>query len=44
VMVAGALIILGILDVCRQDSLVVIDAGVLEGVLGEMAAESGEGG
>ncbi|MDD2902725.1 MAG: Ppx/GppA phosphatase family protein [Syntrophales bacterium] len=44
VMVAGALIILGILEVCRQDSLVVIDAGLLEGVLGEMAAESGEGG
>ena len=38
VMVAGALIILSILEVSRQDSLVVIDAGLLEGVLGEMAA------
>jgi exopolyphosphatase/guanosine-5'-triphosphate,3'-diphosphate pyrophosphatase len=37
VMVAGALIILTILEVCRQDSLVVIDAGLLEGVLQEMA-------
>jgi len=37
VMVAGALIILTILTVCRQDSLVVIDAGLLEGVLHEMA-------
>jgi exopolyphosphatase/guanosine-5'-triphosphate,3'-diphosphate pyrophosphatase len=37
VMVAGALVILTILTVCRQDSLVVIDAGLLEGVLHEMA-------
>jgi exopolyphosphatase / guanosine-5'-triphosphate,3'-diphosphate pyrophosphatase len=37
VMVAGALIILTILAVCRQKSLVVIDAGLLEGVLHEMA-------
>jgi exopolyphosphatase / guanosine-5'-triphosphate,3'-diphosphate pyrophosphatase len=37
VMVAGALIILTILTVCHQDSLVVIDAGLLEGVLHEMA-------
>ncbi|MFZ5449463.1 MAG: hypothetical protein ACOZFS_12575 [Thermodesulfobacteriota bacterium] len=37
VMVAGALIVLAILDVCHQDSLVVIDAGLLEGVLQEMA-------
>ena len=37
VMVAGALIVLTILKVCRQDSLVVIDAGLLEGVLHEMA-------
>jgi exopolyphosphatase/guanosine-5'-triphosphate,3'-diphosphate pyrophosphatase len=37
VMVAGALIILTILTVCRADSLVVIDAGLLEGVLHEMA-------
>jgi exopolyphosphatase/guanosine-5'-triphosphate,3'-diphosphate pyrophosphatase len=37
VMVAGALIVLTILAVCRQDSLVVIDAGLLEGVLHEMA-------
>ena len=37
VMVAGALIVLTILEVCRQDSLVVIDAGLLEGVLREMA-------
>ena len=35
VMVAGALIVLTILEVCRQDSLVVIDAGLLEGVLHE---------
>jgi exopolyphosphatase/guanosine-5'-triphosphate,3'-diphosphate pyrophosphatase len=37
VMVAGALIVLTILTVCRQDILVVIDAGLLEGVLHEMA-------
>jgi exopolyphosphatase/guanosine-5'-triphosphate,3'-diphosphate pyrophosphatase len=37
VMVAGALIVLTILEMCRQDSLVVIDAGLLEGVLHEMA-------
>ncbi|MCK9375143.1 MAG: hypothetical protein M0P73_03220 [Syntrophobacterales bacterium] len=37
VMVAGALIVLSILEVCRQDSLVVIDAGLLEGVLQEVA-------
>ncbi|MGB8992708.1 MAG: hypothetical protein WCD80_11695 [Desulfobaccales bacterium] len=37
VMVAGALIVLTILEVCRRDSLVVIDAGLLEGVLQEMA-------
>ena len=36
-MVAGALIVLTILEICRQDSLVVIDAGLLEGVLHEMA-------
>ena len=39
VMVAGALIVLTILTVCRQDSLVVIDAGLLEGVLHEMAGK-----
>jgi len=39
VMVAGGLIILGLLEVCRQDSLVVIDAGLLEGVLLEMAGK-----
>jgi exopolyphosphatase/guanosine-5'-triphosphate,3'-diphosphate pyrophosphatase len=39
VMVAGALIILTILQVWGQDSLVVIDAGLLEGVLGEMCLE-----
>jgi exopolyphosphatase / guanosine-5'-triphosphate,3'-diphosphate pyrophosphatase len=39
VMVAGALIILGILEMCRQDSLVVIDAGLLEGVLLEVAGK-----
>jgi exopolyphosphatase/guanosine-5'-triphosphate,3'-diphosphate pyrophosphatase len=37
VMVAGALIVLAILEVCRQDSLVVIDAGLLEGVLHDLA-------
>jgi exopolyphosphatase/pppGpp-phosphohydrolase len=36
-MVAGALIVLTILEVCRQDSLVVIDAGLLEGVLYDLA-------
>jgi exopolyphosphatase/guanosine-5'-triphosphate,3'-diphosphate pyrophosphatase len=39
VMVAGALIVLTILEVCRQDSLTVIDAGLLEGVLQEMACK-----
>jgi exopolyphosphatase/guanosine-5'-triphosphate,3'-diphosphate pyrophosphatase len=39
VMVAGALIVLTILKVCRQDSLVVIDAGLLEGVLYDMASK-----
>ena len=39
VMVAGALIVLTILEVCRQDSLTVIDAGLLEGVLQEMAGK-----
>jgi len=39
VMVAGALIVLTILKVCRQDALVVIDAGLLEGVLQEMAGK-----
>jgi exopolyphosphatase / guanosine-5'-triphosphate,3'-diphosphate pyrophosphatase len=37
VMVAGALIVLTILTVCRQDSLVVVDAGLLEGILHELA-------
>jgi exopolyphosphatase/guanosine-5'-triphosphate,3'-diphosphate pyrophosphatase len=39
VMVAGALVVLALLDVCWQDSLVVIDAGLLEGVLHEMAGK-----
>jgi exopolyphosphatase / guanosine-5'-triphosphate,3'-diphosphate pyrophosphatase len=39
VMVAGALIVLSLLDVWRQDSLVVIDAGLLEGTLHEMAGK-----
>jgi exopolyphosphatase/guanosine-5'-triphosphate,3'-diphosphate pyrophosphatase len=39
VMVAAALIILTILTVCRQDYLVVIDAGLIEGVLHEMARQ-----
>ncbi len=39
VMVAGALIILAILEVWRQDLLAVIDAGLLEGVLHEMACK-----
>ncbi len=38
VMVAGALIVLTLLEVSRQDSLVAIDAGLLEGVLSEMNA------
>ncbi len=33
VMVAGALIILAILEVFARDSLVVVDAGLLEGIL-----------
>jgi exopolyphosphatase/guanosine-5'-triphosphate,3'-diphosphate pyrophosphatase len=37
VMVAGALIILAICAVCRQDSLVVVDAGLLEGVLQDLS-------
>jgi exopolyphosphatase/guanosine-5'-triphosphate,3'-diphosphate pyrophosphatase len=41
VMVAGALIIWTILQIFQQDSLVVIDAGLLEGVLGEMMEEFG---
>ncbi len=36
VMVAGALMVLAILEVCGRESLVVIDAGLLEGVLSEM--------
>uniref|UniRef100_A0A7C3V6Z4 Ppx/GppA phosphatase N-terminal domain-containing protein n=1 Tax=Desulfobacca acetoxidans TaxID=60893 RepID=A0A7C3V6Z4_9BACT len=39
VMVAGALIIQAILGVFGQDHLVTIDAGLLEGVLAELAAE-----
>jgi len=38
VMVAGALMVQAILEACRQDSLVVIDAGLLEGVLGELSS------
>jgi exopolyphosphatase/guanosine-5'-triphosphate,3'-diphosphate pyrophosphatase len=37
VMVAGALIVLAILTVWRQDLLVVVDAGLLEGVLHDLA-------
>lgn len=40
VMVAGAWIILAILWVCNQDSLVVIDAGLLEGILREMISQT----
>jgi exopolyphosphatase/guanosine-5'-triphosphate,3'-diphosphate pyrophosphatase len=39
VMVAGALVILAILAVCRRDSLVVVDAGLLEGVLQDLACK-----
>jgi len=39
VMVAGPLIILAILAVCRQDSLVVVDAGLLEGVLHDLSGK-----
>jgi len=35
--VAGALIVLTILDIFQTDSMATIDAGLLEGVLGEMA-------
>ncbi len=38
VMAAGMLIILAILETLGQDSLVVVDAGLLEGLLCEMAA------
>jgi len=38
VMPAGALIVLTILEVFGQDSLVVVDAGLLEGVLSQLAA------
>jgi exopolyphosphatase/guanosine-5'-triphosphate,3'-diphosphate pyrophosphatase len=37
VMVAGALLVLTLMEVFRQDSLVVIDAGLLEGVLASLA-------
>ena len=39
VMVAGALIVLTILQVGGQDSLVVIDAGLLEGILQDLAGK-----
>jgi exopolyphosphatase / guanosine-5'-triphosphate,3'-diphosphate pyrophosphatase len=39
VMIAGGLIILAILEVWGQDRLVVIDAGLLEGVLQELAGK-----
>jgi exopolyphosphatase/guanosine-5'-triphosphate,3'-diphosphate pyrophosphatase len=42
VMVAGALIVLSILEIFRQDSMITIDAGLLEGVLGVMAEELSE--
>lgn len=38
VMVAGALIILAILETFGRDFLIVVDAGLLEGLLSEMAA------
>jgi len=38
VMVAGALMVKAIMEAFQQDSLVVSDAGLLEGVLGELAA------
>jgi exopolyphosphatase/pppGpp-phosphohydrolase len=41
VMVAGALLILTILEVFGQDSLVVVDAGLLEGVLASFNEISG---
>ena len=44
VMVAGALIVLSLLEVCRQEALVVIDAGLLEGVLQEVARNFGVSG
>jgi exopolyphosphatase/guanosine-5'-triphosphate,3'-diphosphate pyrophosphatase len=37
VMVAGALIVQTILEVCGQDRLIAIDSGLLEGVLAEVA-------
>jgi exopolyphosphatase / guanosine-5'-triphosphate,3'-diphosphate pyrophosphatase len=39
VMVAGALLVLTIMEVCRQDLLVVVDAGLLEGVLRQISLE-----
>ncbi len=44
VMVAGALIVLSILEVCGQEALAVIDAGLLEGVLHEVARKFGVSG
>ncbi len=43
VMVAGSLTALAILDFFRQDSLIVTDAGLLEGVLEELASFGGGG-
>jgi len=40
VMVAGGLIVQTILEVFQQDSLVVVDAGLLEGVLEELSSKS----
>lgn len=42
VMVAGAMVVSQILAVFRQDFLITIDAGLLEGILAEMAGEPGE--
>jgi exopolyphosphatase/guanosine-5'-triphosphate,3'-diphosphate pyrophosphatase len=39
VMVAGALMVLALLEAGRQDSLVVVDAGLLEGVLQDLAGK-----
>ncbi len=43
VMVAGALIVLTILKTFRQEALITIDAGLLEGVLEEMVSFGGRG-
>jgi exopolyphosphatase/guanosine-5'-triphosphate,3'-diphosphate pyrophosphatase len=37
VMVAGVILVLAILDLCRREDLICVDAGLLEGILAELA-------